>query len=1196
MNKTRQSNQKWLQDILETFSEVALSANPTTWETSFLSVSAEKVYGRSLSEFFENKYLWKEVIHPEDRDWVEYQVPILLSREILNLEYRIIRPSGEIRWLSHQWRLRRNSQGNPLRIDGIVKDISEVDKDNSKYLNHELNPNNDISEASKRVRQQVEAALRESEERFRSIFDNVSVGIALVDLDGFVLSSNEANCRFLGYSPAEIVGIHFSKFTHPEDLSLDQDLFISLLRSERKSYSIDKRYLRKDGAIIWGRLTVSLIKHNDGSPQYVTVVCEDINERQAARQERKQMEEALRESQLKYQTLFEILPIGISILDRQGNIIESNPASEKLLGISRTKQIYGKYNSPDWKIVRTDGTPMPPSELASIRAIHENRVIKNIEMGIVKENSEISWISVNAAPIPIIDYGVAIAYIDISEQQADLRERKQIEEKLRKSEERFRNLVETTSDWVWEMDLNQLYRYISPNVTDLLGYNVAEIQDKTPYNFMDWREGNRLAHFFDNIFSSHEPFTCIENTFIHKNGHSVIVETSGVPIFDDKEEFCGYRGISRNISDRKKMEEALRESQLKYQTLFEILPIGIFLTDKEGEIIESNSASEKILGMSLDEQIQYNYNDNRWQIISADGSPIPQDKFVTMKALNENRVIENFESGIVKPDGKIIWLSATAAPIPLPNYGVVVAYMDISDRKQQEAALQQAKEAAEVANLAKSEFLANMSHELRTPLNGIFGYTQLLKNNDKLTQEQQDSVKIIHQCGEHLLTLIEDILDLSKIEAQKMELFPTEFHLPNCLKSLADLFQMRAEQKDIAFTYEQLSPLPNGIIADEKRLRQILSNLLSNAIKFTDKGGVIFKVGYLPVNQKQKTNNQQQTTKKIRFQIEDTGIGIPPHQLAEIFLPFHQVRDSTHVAEGTGLGLGISQKLVQLMDSEIYISSSIGQGSVFWFDLELPIVTQWQEPPPPPNRRIVGFKGHKCKVMIVDDNRVNRTLLRVLLKPLGFEIKEAVDAKDCLDKAVDFAPDLILMDLVMPKIDGLETTRRLRKLPQFKDTIIIALSASVFQTIQQESLAAGCQCFIPKPVESKQLFHSISQHLGLEWIYEDIRAIKIISPQLDPVTLTLLPPSELTHLSEFIKMGDIKGIIDQGDKIQKLEPKLEVFASQIRQLAKEFKLKLLRDLIQQYSQSIRSVNTGEEQTGNRENNPLHIRTPINPDL
>ncbi|HBK66714.1 MAG TPA: hypothetical protein DD000_25270 [Cyanobacteria bacterium UBA11166] len=1079
MKKTGRANQKWLEDILKNFSEVALSVNPMTWESLCLSASAATVYGRDFSEFIENKYLWKEVIHPEDRDRVEYQLPLIFSLGILNLEYRILHPSGETRWLSHRWRLNRNSNRKAIRIDSIATDISDLHKEEVKYGNREIKSQIEVREESRKIRQKVEAALRESEERFHSIFDNISVGIALVDLDGFVLTSNEANCRFLGYSPTEIVGIHFAKFTHPEDLSLDRDLFVSLLQGERKSYTIDKRYIRKDGVIVWGRLTVSSIKNEQGLPQYVTVVCEDINERQSA-----------------------------------------------------------------------------------------------------------------------------------------LRKRQQTEKKLRKSEERFRNLVETTSDWVWEMDRDRVYRYISPKVTDLLGYSVEEIQDKTPYNFMSWRDANRLAHFFDDIFSSHDSFICMENTFIHKDGHAVVLETSGVAIFDEKGQFCGYRGISRNISDRKRMEEALRESELKYQTLFEILPIGISLTDKCGNTIEANTGAEKFLCLSSEGGIECDFNHKKWSIISSDGSQITRSEFATMKALKENKVIENFEAGIVKPDGKVVWLSATAAPIPLPNYGAVVAYIDISDRKQQEAAFQQAKEAAEVANRAKSEFLANMSHELRTPLNGIFGYTQILKNDSNLTEEEQNILNIIYQCGEHLLTLIEDILDLSKIEAQKMELSPTEFHLPNFLKSLANLFQIRAEQKDITFTYEQLSPLPNGIIGDEKRLRQIISNLLSNAIKFTDRGEVNLKVGYSPTSPvkihkskfrnmtnysyiepttykpihkskftiKKRTNslcprpiinnpqpithNPQPTTTKIRFQIEDTGIGISPNQLAKIFLPFHQVRDSTHISEGSGLGLGISQKLAQLMNSEIHVTSAPGKGSVFWFDLELPTVSQWEEAPPPLNRRIVSFKGEKHKILIVDDNRVNRTLLLAILKPLGFEIKEAVDAEDCLKQAVDFVPDLILMDLIMPNIDGLEATRRLRKLPQLRDTVTIALSASVSQTIQEESLAAGCQSFIPKPVKSKNLLNVISYHLGLEWIYEDRESEKNRSPHPNSLIVASLPVSELTTLGELVKMGDIKGIIERADYLEKLDSKFDNLATHIRQLAKRFKLKQLREIIEQYNGSI----------------------------
>ncbi|AFY84724.1 signal transduction histidine kinase [Oscillatoria acuminata PCC 6304] len=283
-----------------------------------------------------------------------------------------------------------------------------------------------------------------------------------------------------------------------------------------------------------------------------------------------------------------------------------------------------------------------------------------------------------------------------------------------------------------------------------------------------------------------------------------------------------------------------------------------------------------------------------------------------------------------------------------------------------EAELLKAKEVAEVASRAKSEFLANMSHELRTPLNGILGYAQLmLEEEEDLTEQQRLDLTKIYQCGEHLLTLIADILDIAKIEACRLEIDAQEFNFPLFLKGIFDLFDMRSKQKGIEFTYERVTPLPSGIYTDQKRLRQILINLLGNAIKFTDSGWVAFKVGYAvngqwcnsdrppgchPLPNSNGTpeelkaeleNSGHRASRKIRFEIRDTGIGIPEEMLNEIFLPFHQVGDKSRMAEGTGLGLAISKKLVEMMGGELHVSSRLGEGSLFWMELELQELPEW---------------------------------------------------------------------------------------------------------------------------------------------------------------------------------------------------------------------------------------------------------------
>ncbi len=596
--------------------------------------------------------------------------------------------------------------------------------------------------------------------------------------------------------------------------------------------------------------------------------------------------------------------------------------------------------------------------------------------------------------------------------------------------------------------------------------------------------------------------------------------------------------LEQDIAKRKQIEEKLR----KFSRVVEQSGNTIVITDLKGKIEFVNPTFCKKTGYSYAEAIGQNprilksgyqkkeFYKNLWATISS-------GKVWQGEMLNKRK------------NGDLYWEFATISPIK-DEAGKNTHYLaikeDITERKQALEELKIAKQMAESANQAKSTFLASMSHEFRTPLNAILGYTQILKSDKNLTKLQKDGLKIIQRSGEHLLMLINDILDISKIEANKLELRECDFRLSSFLTEIAELFKMRIQDKGIEFITE--INLPLTIHADEKRLRQILLNLLSNAVKFTPQGQIIFKVSKI--------------NEFIRFEVKDSGIGISPNHLETIFLPFQQVGEQNlQQNEGTGLGLAISKKMVEMMGGQLQVESELGKGSRFWFEIPL-ILSSTQILPDneQQSREIVGFKAQKSdfKILIVDDKWENRSFLKTLLMSLKINVLEANNGEDALIKAYQFHPDAILMDIKMPIMDGIECTRRLRQDAKFEQTVIIALSANVFDEQQKKAIEVGCNAFMSKPLNTDNLLQLLGEHCSLEWIYETDVPEK---PQLP-----IVPPDieECKALFKLARSGNIQGVITTAEKLLETNPNLQGFIEKVSYLANNFQVIQLKKFLKQF--------------------------------
>ena len=840
------------------------------------------------------------------------------------------------------------------------------------------------------------------------------------------------------------------------------------------------------------------------------------------------------QSEERLRSLLQHTKVGMILFDTSAQVLASNQAALDLLNVTE-EELRWRSTQAIWRFFDEDGTLLAPHDFPLERVLRGGCPVDTAIIGIeIPGNNDCRWIAIHFIP-QFSKNGqiqrVVGTLIDITQQ-------KRAEAALQQSNLRYQNLANNIPGMIYQIvmqpDQRLQFTYVSSACTEILGLEPRELllNIDLVWKFIHPDDIQPLQQTF---VKSAETFDLWDFTWRVKVAeqtkwlHGVsrpVKRSDGVIAWD---------GLITDITDRILSEERLRKSVERERSIARV--IQRMRQTLKLERIFSATTEELRDALHCDRVVIYRLStDPRRQVASesvangwnsiVDQCPNAAQVFTphwfqvrestdTM-GVSYCNVADIYQAGLADKDlaclehlqaraylsvpifrGHQLWGFLVAYHNGAPHIwdsaevkimlqignqlGVAVQQAELLEQTQQQAAeLQQAKEAGDAANRAKSEFLANMSHELRTPLNAILGFTQLMGRDRSLSTEYQEYIEIISRSGEHLLTLINNVLEMSKIEAGRIALNETVFDLYRLLDNLRLMLKLKANSKGLALIFEHTATVPRYIRSDEGKLNQILINLLSNAIKFTQSGHVTLRIDAAPA--------ASDSAFYLIFEVEDTGIGIAATDLASIFEAFGQTEAGVKAKEGTGLGLAISQRFAHLMGGHISVISTPHRGSSFTLTIQVeptapPMDSNWGTTP----ATIVGIAPEQAnlRMMIVDDDPINRKLLAKLLSALKFEVKEAANGLEAIAVWQEWQPHLIWMDMQMPEMDGIEATKQIKTSSTHHPTIIVALTASVFEEQRQKILAAGCDDFIRKPFKKEEILSCIAKYLRVDFLYEN---------------------------------------------------------------------------------------------------------------